>query len=64
LMFSHFPTFLSFNSTLAVSYMIRQGYFPGAVKGPTINSRWRIPEENVQKFIETRITRVETERKG
>jgi len=45
-----------------ISYMIRQGYFPGAVKGPAINSRWRIPEESVQKFIETRITRVEAKR--
>ncbi len=44
-----------------ISYMIRQGYFPGAVKGPATNSRWRIPEESVQKFIETKITRIPKE---
>ncbi len=44
-----------------LSYMIRQGYFPGAVKGPAINSPWRIPEESVQKFIETKITRIPKE---
>jgi len=41
-----------------LSYMIRQGYFPGAVKGPAINSPWRIPEASVQRFIETKITRI------
>ena len=42
-----------------ISYMIRQGYFPGAVKGPAINSRWRVPEESVEEFIRTKITRIE-----
>jgi len=46
-------------TTEHISHMIRQGYFPGAVKGPAINSRWRIPEESVQEFIKTRITRVD-----
>ena len=42
-----------------ISYMIRQGYFPGAVKGPAANSRWHIPEESVRKFIEVHVTRVD-----
>ena len=41
-----------------ISYLIRRGYFPGAIKGPSINSPWRVPEESVTKLIES-LTRVE-----
>ncbi len=47
-----------------ISRMIKKGYFPGAVKGPGVTSRWRIPQKSVDEFIGTRITRVETERDG
>ena len=42
-----------------ISHMIRKGYFPGAVKGPAKNSPWRIPEESLQEFIETKLTRID-----
>ena len=47
-----------------ISHMIRKGYFPGAVKGPGVTSRWRVPKESVDNFIKTRITRVEVEHEG
>jgi len=42
-----------------ISHMIRKGYFPGAVKGPAKNSPWRIPEESLQEFIDTKLTRID-----
>ena len=42
-----------------ISYLIRKGYFPGAVKGPSRNSPWYIPEESVRKFIDTQLTRID-----
>ena len=44
-----------------VIYMVRNGYFPGAIKGRGKTSPWRVPEESVQKFIETQVTRVKSE---
>jgi len=46
-------------SNVHVVYMIRKGYFPGAIKGPSVNSPWRVPKDSVEQFIKTRITRVE-----
>ncbi len=34
-----------------ISYLIKQGYFPGAIKGPGISGRWRVPENSVENFI-------------
>lgn len=45
-----------------VIYMVRKGYFPGAIKGPGKTSPWRIPEESVKQFIETKITRIEPDK--
>jgi hypothetical protein len=36
-----------------ISYLINQGRFPGAVKGPAKNSRWQIPESAVDHFVST-----------
>ena len=42
-----------------ISNLIRKGYFPGAVKGPSRNSPWNIPEESLQEFIDTQLTRID-----
>jgi len=36
-----------------ISYLINQGRFPGAVKGPAKNSHWQIPESALEHFIST-----------
>ena len=36
-----------------ISYLIKRGHFPGAIKGPGISGRWHVPEESVEKFIAT-----------
>ena len=44
-----------------ISYLIRKGYFPGAVKGPSRNSPWNIPEASLNDFIDNRLTRIPNE---
>jgi len=34
-----------------ISYLIKQGCFPGSVKGLAKNSHWRIPESALEAFI-------------
>jgi len=34
-----------------ISYLIKRGHFPGAIKGPGVSGRWRVPKESVEKFI-------------
>ena len=36
-----------------ISYLINQGWFPGAIKGPAKNAHWQIPEAAVDHFIST-----------
>ncbi len=45
---------VNLNYTLQhITYLINQGRFPGAIKGPAKNSRWQIPESAVDYFIST-----------